>query len=304
MAIATKHLIDIIKARTDMMIPMAKSFKGDNIFNYNKINKDKPMPYIYLIIDEFATLMPESSDPKEVKEIKNRILSDIKLIGQMGGAIGVTYIIAHQKPEKELCPTFIKNMSNIRICFGFEDAICSQIVLGNNLALDLPQRVAYYTIGEGFNLLYTTNLDDRILPFIQDKLSPSHRTLFDDLKKLNNGELPKPDIPESNKGKGKKNKNNQNNNSKSNENQTPIDPKQVQEKFKEIQQSKQPTTPLEFNNVNPNSNTDLQKKIAENISKIPNFVPYNPNKNGTVIDRTIISPSEMQKPIKNNKGDE
>jgi S-DNA-T family DNA segregation ATPase FtsK/SpoIIIE len=112
---ALEEVIFEMKRRTKLMLPMVEALKGDNLYDYNCQHKEK-LPYIYVIIDEFIELMPDKADVKEEKDTKNNIMSNLRKIAQFGGALGITYIIAHQKPEKELMPTFLKNQSLIRIC--------------------------------------------------------------------------------------------------------------------------------------------------------------------------------------------
>jgi hypothetical protein len=78
-------------------------------------------------------------------------------------------------------PTFIKNMSSIRVCFGFDDRVCSEIVLGNELAWKLPARRAYYSADGKTDLLFTTDLKGRIEPVIKPHFAP-HRTWLDIVK--------------------------------------------------------------------------------------------------------------------------
>lgn len=170
--------------RTKLFEPMYDKFKGDNILSYNKVNKNAQLPYIYLIIDEFLVVNIDKSDTTDIKEVKKAIMDILSKMAQFGGALGVTYVIAHQKPEKELCPTFLKNMSNTRVCFGFEDDICSRIVLGNDLAKNLPPRRAYVLTESKCSLIFTTNLENRIQQYIEPHYKQNRRDLFLDQTKI------------------------------------------------------------------------------------------------------------------------
>lgn len=171
-----------MQRRTELLEHMVASMKGDNIFHYNNMNSShNRLPYLYIVIDEFPSLMPANSDSKTVKNTKNQILDLLSEVGRWGGALGVNYIICHQKPEKELMPTFIKNMSSIRVCFGFDDRVCSEIVLGNELAWKLPARRAYFSADGKTDLLFTTDLKGRIEPVIRPHFMP-HKTWLDIIK--------------------------------------------------------------------------------------------------------------------------
>jgi hypothetical protein len=61
----------------------------------------------------------------------------------------------------------------------FADLVCSEIVLGNNMAVGLPARKAVYCVDGEYSILYTTNLKDRIRPFIEPsevKFMPEQKT--------------------------------------------------------------------------------------------------------------------------------
>lgn len=181
-----EHLVENeIKRRLKLFEPMFKQRKGENIFDYNKLNPHKKLPYCWLIFDEFLELMLQSKSKKEENEIKNAILDHIERIGQMGAAVGIQYMIIHQKPEKALCPTFIKNMSNIRICFGFEDESCGRIVLGDrdgHLVVNLPPRRAYVNNNGAMELMFTTDLKDRRDKYIRPHEVNNKRDILDEIQ--------------------------------------------------------------------------------------------------------------------------
>lgn len=272
MAHALEYLMKEIERRLKLMEDMFKCLKGDNLYDYNKLNPKKKLPYTFVIIDEIMVLKLKSRD-KKIQEYKDIILDYIERLAEFGGSVGITYITCHQKPEKELLPTIIKNMSLIRICFGFQDAVCSEIVLGNDLAVGLPPRRAYYTTDGGFNLLYTTNLrkdngESRIKDYIKYSIDPYHKTIFDE---TNFKSTPNP-LPTSEKSGGKTET-------------TPI----------------QPQLQLPSQSFEKISNTKTTEEILkENMAKIPGWVPWNPSDPSKIIDKTneAIKPS----PLTSKKG--
>lgn len=175
------YILKETNRRGELLKGMVESFKGDNLLHYNKLNPNSPLPYIYIVIDEFIELMVKSECGTE-QDFKKSILQKLGKIAQWGGSYGINYIICHQKPEKALMPTFLKNMSSVRICFGFDDAICSEIVLGNRLAHNLPPRRAYYSSSIGSGLLYTTNLQGKIEPIVKRNSVKNPYYLTDELK--------------------------------------------------------------------------------------------------------------------------
>ncbi|WP_275372752.1 FtsK/SpoIIIE domain-containing protein [Clostridium tertium] len=144
-----------IKRRIKLLMPMIANIEGDNLFDYNK-NAQNKLPYIYVVVDEFLGLMTGTKDTEQARKY---IIDVLCTMAQIGRSVGVVYVVCHQKPEKQLMPTFLKNMTSTRICFGFNDAVCSQIVLGNDDAHKLPERRAIYLAETGEqHMLYTTDL--------------------------------------------------------------------------------------------------------------------------------------------------
>jgi hypothetical protein len=240
--IALTHLKQEMQRRNEMLEPMVAAMKGTNIFDYNKSNsKQNRLSYIYAVIDEFASLMPDTCDSKDLKNTKMSILDCLEDIARYGRAMGVFLLIAHQKPSKEQCPSFLKNMCTIRICFSFNDDVGPRIVLGEkyaSLAVGLPQRRAYYITRGKCDLLFTTNLTGRIEPFIKPKMKIGHKTVFDIIK----SEDIKPSKP------------------------------------KTYRQTPGKTPKIDFSKVEKTP----EQIIQENISKIPNFVPWEPIKGGKI----------------------
>jgi hypothetical protein len=302
------HLEKELQSRTKLFEDMYSNFKGDNLFKYNNLNKNNQLPYVYLFIDEFLVVMPKTSDSKEIKEVKNKILGVLEKIAQFGGGLGITYVIAHQKPEKELCPSFLKNMSLTRVCFGFEDEVCSRIVLGNDMAVGLPPRRAYYLVEGKFNMLFTTNLDGRMEQFLRPHFDLKHNTLFSNLEKL------KKDYRILDDSSSKPNKSNKNKDKGNGIVELPTN-KNKAEEVKEVEEMSKTTEtkevkpkfislPIEFNAVDPIKITERQKTLEENIMNIPNFVPYVPieNLNVKIIDRSNFEVIKTEKSPKLNKG--
>jgi S-DNA-T family DNA segregation ATPase FtsK/SpoIIIE len=274
MVLALEHISIEMKRREKLFEPMVQKAEGnDNIFHYNKLHLDK-LPYIYVIIDEFIALMIDNNvDSKEIKELKGLFLNYLQGIVQYGGSMGVNVLVLHQKPEKLLMPSFLKNMCNIRICFGFEDETCCQIVLGSQLmkmAHKLPPRKAYYTDNERQGYLYTTDLKGRIKQYIEGSIKSNHRTLFDDLRKL---------------GKLKDEKSNSKNINNSNPSQTGKQEisyellikqkeRELIEKENKIQKQEEhiKRMALRLKKINEQNFKDEYDKIQKEINKTPNDI--------------------------------
>lgn len=131
-----------------------------NIAEYNKICKSNKLPYCYIVIDEFSILLPDKTDSKEEKKIKEYILDDLKRISKLGRSLGMFTFIATQKTTRDEMPSILKNMSAVRISFKSNDRISSEVIMENNSAVGLPKRVAVFSLngGTSTNYLYAPKL--------------------------------------------------------------------------------------------------------------------------------------------------
>jgi len=300
-----------MKERMNVMSSMLNNFKGDNLYDYNKLNPNKKMPFIYIIIDEFMDIA-NSEGNKESARIKTHIISILQSIAQYGGALGVNYIILHQKPEKALMPTFLKNQSNVRICFGFKDEVCGRIVLGEDrgkLVTTLQPRKAYYVSSSGEGYLYTTNLrnkngSSRILNYIKSSMinkKDNNIHYMDEYKKARDKQGVKPNI-----------NNNSHDKSKSKDNNTQLKQQiskirdkmnEVNESFKNTsnQENKIPKLPSESKNNLDNNSIQSTPKDNKNNNKLNIDKPIkNPNINSNFSKVNISKPKSKEDIIREN----
>lgn len=147
-----------------------------NIEEYNKINKSRKLPYCYIMIDEFSVILPDAIDSKEEKKQKQFILDVLKRLAKLGRSVGIFTFMATQKTTRDEIPSILKNMSAVRISFRANDLISSEVIMGDNSATGLPDRVAVYSLngGSAQNYLYTPKitmekLKELLKPYIVHK---------------------------------------------------------------------------------------------------------------------------------------
>lgn len=237
--------------RKQLFSKMISNFEDPTLKNYNEKHSNEKLAYIYIVVDEILAVATKLSkkDPLAIQ-----IMDFLEKIAEFGGAYGMTYIVSHQKPEKKLFPSFLKNMSNVRICFSFKDSICSSIVLGDGRyeAVGLPPRKAYMISNQYEGYLYTTNLTNNIKKYVKD----SFIYIKNHKKNIKNNDKSTMDIDLTNV------------NIKNGE--------QINIDIKDLKQNKSNTyIPHNYQKVTPKSKEDILK---ENISKIEGFVPYKPPK--------------------------
>lgn len=113
--------------------------KGINdIKSYNK-KMPTPIVPIYVCSDEFSLYMPESTDSKGEKLIKEQCLDLLKKTIKLGRAYGIYLLISLQKTTTDQMPNFLKTQANTKLCFRQTDKIASQNIINCNDAYNLPQ---------------------------------------------------------------------------------------------------------------------------------------------------------------------
>lgn len=151
--------------KTKKIISIARE-KGiaTNIVEYNKKYKDK-LSYRVVFIDELSILIPDKSDNVNDRDKKQKILDILKRFSKMGRNHGIFTFVATQKTTKDEMPSVIKNMSAVRISLRANDAISSEVIMGDNSAVGLADRYAVYSLNGGSDkdYLFSPYLDTKML---------------------------------------------------------------------------------------------------------------------------------------------
>lgn len=140
-----------------------------DIDKYHALGHREPFPYLFIVIDEFAELRDR------FKNDLGDILKEFVSVAQKGRALGVSLVLAMQKPEGVVNDSIRANM-RYRICLRVERAEDSRNVLGRPDAYLLPARPpgrGYFQVGnnEQFDLFQVA----RVAGFHMHTKSPAQR---------------------------------------------------------------------------------------------------------------------------------
>ncbi|PZN12006.1 MAG: hypothetical protein DIU69_04625 [Bacillota bacterium] len=86
------------------------------------------MPYLVLIVDEFADLLLQGAG-KEEKEMRSRFEAVVTRLAQKGRAAGVHMILTTQRPTRQSLPTTVKANLPVRVALRCASRLESEIVL-------------------------------------------------------------------------------------------------------------------------------------------------------------------------------
>ena len=135
----------------------------NNIKLYNERYKDRKLnpenghrflPYLVVIIDEYADLAMSGGSGSEAKNMQKSIMGSIVRLAQKGRAAGIHVVIATQRPSVDVITGLIKANFPARIAFRVTTRIDSNTILDNTGAEKL--------IGRGDMLYYAGVETERI----------------------------------------------------------------------------------------------------------------------------------------------
>lgn len=118
----------LVKEMEDRYALFAKA-RVKKIANYNEVidkKTTKKLPYIIVLIDEFADLMMKNPAAKKDMD------ASIQRLAQLARAAGISLVFATQRPTTDVIDGTIKNNFPARICFKTADYTNSQVVIGEN----------------------------------------------------------------------------------------------------------------------------------------------------------------------------
>ena len=93
----------------------------------------KPIPYLFLFVDEMRVLTGpalQSGGDREIKRMSQAFIDQAIKITSLGRAAGVGIIMATQKPSSTSIPTDIRDICGMRLAFYCTTGDASRAVLG------------------------------------------------------------------------------------------------------------------------------------------------------------------------------
>lgn len=163
-----RYLLECVENREQIIKPLHEQGICENIVEYNNaidndILKGKTKwNYLYLIIDEYATLMPDGEYSKPIKQVKQMIQSMMESILQKSRATGLFVILSTQRATIDKMPSFIKAMCNTITTFRVNNRKSSEVAIDSGDAVALKQR-EFITKIEEIEYGKTVNLTSRDL---------------------------------------------------------------------------------------------------------------------------------------------
>ncbi|MCQ2794684.1 MAG: DUF87 domain-containing protein [Bacilli bacterium] len=158
----------------------------NNIISYNaKVkNKDSQLPYIVVIVDEFADLIQQNK----------KIDLDIARITAKARAAGIHLVIATQRPSVDVITGVIKSNLPVRVALSVPDIESSKTIIGGmgaeqllgngDMLVSCPQIQASGCVrAQG---CYVTDEEiDKVVNFINEQREPNYDPRFMDLEDHN-----------------------------------------------------------------------------------------------------------------------
>jgi len=139
-----------------------------NIIEYNKQNYEKRMPYIYLVLDEFADYFPVNKLVKNYGE-KQKCYNVLRELVRKVRKVGMFLIVGIQRPDTTVLDPSLRSGLCTKLGFSQNSNASSLTVCDSNDLTNIENRQALYMVGnkrEWFNSLYIT--DKIINKYIKD----------------------------------------------------------------------------------------------------------------------------------------
>lgn len=168
-----KEMIQETTRRLDLF----RENKVDNIKDYNKL-QGRYLSRIIIFIDELAELLKIRD-----KEISNSLYDSLETLTRLSRSVGIHLIMGIQRPDSTVVNGQIKNNVSFRVCGRFVDKEPSRIMLGNDMASNLPNIKGRFIIrGENMEEVQCFNFSD--IEVFYSEAKEMKETIEHDIEKL------------------------------------------------------------------------------------------------------------------------
>lgn len=167
-----KYLLDMQKERNRQL----DKYNMNNIDEYNKRFKDNPMNYAYLVIDEYASLMPGETKAVDANfNIKKRMLYNLNELQRQARSAGLFILSSLQRPDKSNLDPNTKNLYNTKVAFRANNIASSKVLVDDGSVFNLPNREALFIESE-HRILKTPFIDDKLIKvLLVEKYVENHK---------------------------------------------------------------------------------------------------------------------------------
>lgn len=148
-----KHTLTMILAEIKRRMILFNEAGVKKLVNYNKV-AENPLPYLMLIVDEYAELK-NSDDGNDYEQLLKSIL-------QIGRASGLRCIAATQRPTVDNISGTIKAVFTDRVAFAVSSKINSRVILDCDGAEKIPNHIpgrAIFLTGSKFQNVQVMNFE-------------------------------------------------------------------------------------------------------------------------------------------------
>ena len=110
----------------------------ENIVGWNEKYPEQRLPYVLVVVDEFAELRPAEAPSKEEQGARRVVLAHLSKLSRLGRAFGIHVIASTQRPDAETIGGQVKAQMPATVAFYCRDDTNSKILLDDAGAADLP----------------------------------------------------------------------------------------------------------------------------------------------------------------------
>lgn len=130
-------ILDELLQENEYRLSVFRDLEVNNITEYNE-KTGQNLCRIGIFADEVAEMLDKKGVPKAEREVYEQITARLSSLARRSRASGINLILGIQRPDANVLVGQIKNNIPVRICGRFADKPASEIVLGNSMAVDLP----------------------------------------------------------------------------------------------------------------------------------------------------------------------